>query len=466
MTGRPSNKKDADGKEIAGTDGATNGSLTPAAEAEEEEEGDEDNTDEKVPLEVEKERVAMLSLMSRSSEAELSYDGSPVALLEAVRDPEAEPYTSENAPEECAIGKKPVMEWNILQICHSDLALERTIIKRHPFEVYAVDEETIGIEQGSVYTYPNAFLDTAGSAVLELPNAIRLGETIMASFKTREREQAIKDAAEAGEPPPPEEEEDSEPPPAEYLYNYNGRDYPIKNGDYVYLKFFREPEPYGLDSGDGAEEEGGETEVEEPANPDAPPPEEPDAPDTPEGEGGGEGVVDEVDSPDAVSYTWAGTIEIGELPSSSHGGTYNIYHYDSCNNTRKACGEWEDKLIQIKVKIGVEDVTFDLKVSTQVQESKLSSHGTMCYPVAQIVDGRIVQMLRSDFFFYPPLDASVAYPVVTFDRTNSELPPNQGDSDVEPNEGEEPVNPDAPPPEDPEADNPVPPVFPNDLGGG
>jgi hypothetical protein len=400
---RPSNKKDDDGEEIPDSDGSVNGIPEPEPDEDEDEDGEEGGDEEedggsavKKPVDL----VAFISIKPYASGPEQPRpNGVPLAVIEAIRDADAEPLTGGSDGEEACIGKKPFLYWNPIQIARSDVALERKTVKRHPFEVTIVDDGTIEIEQGFVYSYPHEFVDTG---TFDYPNAVRLGESIAPETDGKEDEPVDPKKPDGTDKTEDEikEEEASKAvvKQTKYLLNKNNAWFgEIEEGTLIYLKFVRESGCIG-------------------------------------------------------DYTlgWKCTIEIGStMPASSLGGNYNIENLDACGTEYEKCGKatQETKTITIEntpstAEGGVEGtpttITIPLPLWQQWRSVKFTSFGTQCYLIAKIKDGKVMQMLRSDFFFYPPLDNSMTFATYSLQDPNppeeTELTPSDG-SPIDPEDG-------------------------------
>lgn len=348
---RTLNKKNEAGEDIPNTNGSMSnngsGTVTPPAE------GEEPAPEEWVDPE---DYVAMVSLVYYTSGTKGLVGMQPIAVLEAVRDPDKD-EPPKSPPEEDCIGKKKFLYWNVTQLAHSDVALEKHDIHRHPFEVYFVDTGKVMIEQGMVYSYPHNFVDTMGysnPSSVSYPNAIKIGSTIINKINS---DAAAAAAQNNTDPPEPVTLEGD----AAYLLNSNNADFSVGDGSYVYLKFERGTY-------------------------------------VPVGDGGGSSGAE-------ADFTgWHCTIEIdSELPSGYTMGRYNMATTTPCSEVYSTCTDPVQMSIDYystasDTWIFGGDVLYDKNLIS------VFSNGMQIHPIAKISGSGVIQMLRSDFFFYPPMD--------------------------------------------------------------
>ena len=111
---------------------------------------------------------------------------------------------------------------------------------------------------------------------------------------------------------------------------------------------------------------------------------------------------------------WTCTLEIGAtLPANEIYGNYNKFAAGACLDEMPPCGD----PVVIPDPYGGSTVTY------QRRNVKFLSWGTQIYPIAKMqlaAQQKVLQMLRSDFFFYPPMDAKMSF-VETY-VGNSDIP--------------------------------------------
>lgn len=129
---------------------------------------------------------------------------------------------------------------------------------------------------------------------------------------------------------------------------------------------------------------------------------------------------------------WKCTFErASAVPIDDIHGNYNTELVGACGDTMPACGP--STFVQVIANSTTPPPpTFVLNIPQTKRNVKFFSYGTVAYPVAKIVEGQVVQLLRSDFQFYPPLDARMSFTDI---GGSTDLEPNSG---LEPNTGLEP----------------------------